>query len=534
MSIKLVWFIIIFALVIPEASNFIPQKEIIIQLHHGEPIEQFVADWNESAPYGFRLDELRTLSERTQTYLASTYHFSSKIIALLKRHPNIATAQWNHPVDFRGLPNDPFVGRQWSLGRIGLEEVWEKTRGGLTTAGDTIVVAILDSGFDVAHEDLQDNLWSNRLEIPGDRIDNDGNGYIDDQSGWNFVLNAPFYLPDNHGTAVAGIIGARGNNRIGVSGVNWHVQLMLFQISAVDDIIEAYDYIIDQRQQYNQTGGREGAYIVATNASFGAENIFCEQEPAWRDMYDELGKAGILSAVAASNKGTNIDFRGDVPTTCPSPYIIGVLNTNQQDEKAGDSSFSTTHIDLGAPGEDSYTLKMNSGYGGFGGNSAATPHVTGAIALLYAMACEDFIAASIRQPAQAALDMRDILLKNTDLIVTLNKYTATGGRLNVARAVEGMQQACGVELSAPLKILALYPNPGTEELTIDYEMDNNQLHTIEVFSATGQLLWQEQIKSSTFSARSKYILELPDWPAGVYFVCIKSPQRQSRASFVKL
>ncbi len=125
-------------------------------------------------------------------------------------HDNLLE-HWQHdrPVVKRNTPNDPLFPSQWDLIRIGMPEAWNRATGGTTMTGDTIVVAVLDAGFDVNHEDLRDNLWANRKEIPGDGIDNDQNGYVDDYLGLNIQTGDDQHDPDTHGTAVAGIIGGR-------------------------------------------------------------------------------------------------------------------------------------------------------------------------------------------------------------------------------------------------------------------------------------------------------------------------------------
>ncbi|MGB3799935.1 MAG: S8 family serine peptidase, partial [Lewinella sp.] len=172
---------------------------------------------------------------------------ASRAIVSLAKDSRVAAVQYNYLVGFRRVPNDPQYFRQTNMQRSGFEGAWALATGGQTPEGVPIVTAILDAGFDTSHEDLVPNLWRNREEIPGDGIDNDANGYVDDVTGWNFVNDSPNHPPNNHGTAVAGLLGARGDNGVGVSGTNWDAQLMLFTISNVADIIEAYQYIIDQR-----------------------------------------------------------------------------------------------------------------------------------------------------------------------------------------------------------------------------------------------------------------------------------------------
>jgi subtilisin family serine protease len=143
------------------------------------------------------------------------------------------------------------------------------TTGGLTVQGDTIVVAVIDCGADITHEDL--NFWKNYLEIPGNGIDDDTNGYVDDFDGWNAQSQTGVITSCSHGTHVSGIIGAIGNNTTGVVGVNWNVKIMPVQPSSTNEalVVAAYTYVYNMRRLYNQTNGAKGAFIVATNSSFG-------------------------------------------------------------------------------------------------------------------------------------------------------------------------------------------------------------------------------------------------------------------------
>lgn len=174
-----------------------------------------------------------------------------------------------------------------------------------------------------------DNIWYNRRETPNNGIDDDNNGYVDDYRGYDvrFGGNAAGNL-GFHGTAVNGIIGARGNNDIGI-GVNWNVKLMNFSNVATDaEIVTAYEYAAKMRRRYNQTNGREGAFVVATNASFGKDFEQAVDHPLWCAAYDSLGVVGVLSAAATINKNVDVDAQGDMPSTCSSEYLLVVTNVS--------------------------------------------------------------------------------------------------------------------------------------------------------------------------------------------------------------
>lgn len=451
--------------------------------------------------------------------------------ALLKRREVVA-AQWSYPLEFRGLtPNDPLYDQQWTLERIGLPEVWEITTGGLTANGDTIVIAILDSGYDPSHEDLRDNVWFNRFEIPGDGIDNDGNGFVDDISGWNFSDSSPVHRLSSHGLAVAGIAGARGNNGIGVTGVNMQVRLMLFTTTRVTEAIAAYDYVAEQRRLYNESGGAQGAFVVATNASWGQPRTFCSQQPVWGAMYDQLGEVGILTAAGTVNSNENVDEVGDMPASCPSEYIIAVLNTTIEDKKHQGSGYGKTFIDLGVPGQNSHSLALNNNYGEFGFNSAAAPHLSGAIALLYSLPCESLGRAALQQPAQTALFIREAILKGVDLLPDLTGKTVTGGRLNVFKSMEEIRLQCE-EDPGPLEIISLAPNPVDDFVRISYQApDFESAYQLRIFDALGRTVYRRGIKPPRFGEKVVEV-DVSRWPAGFYFVVLEHGQKLLTQRFV--
>src|SRR5690606_25953748 len=198
----------------------------------------------------------------------------------------VIACQLNYYVQSRATtPNDPSFNQQWALHNTGQSggtvdadidapEAWDITTGGITATGDSIVVAVVDGGFYLNHPDLKPNLFKNRQEIPNNGVDDDGNGYIDDFDGWNaYNNNGNLSSGDNHGTHVAGIIGAKGNNNAGVSGVNWNVKIMPIRGSSgtTSVVVAAYGYAAKMRKLYNQTNGAKGAFVVATNASFGVD-----------------------------------------------------------------------------------------------------------------------------------------------------------------------------------------------------------------------------------------------------------------------
>lgn len=369
-------------------------------------------------------------------------------------HPKVSIAQVNHLLEERAVPNDQQYPQQWqynntgqSNGTIGADidadSAWDIATGGLTALGDTIVVCIIDGGIDLNHNDLTPNRWFNHGEIPNDNLDNDGNGYVDDYLGWNTAQSNDNISGSSHGTSVAGIIGAKGNNGIGVAGINWDVKLMIIRggTGIESEVLQAYTYPLVQRQRYNNSNGAEGAFVVATNASWGVNGGQPANAPLWCAMYDTLGKYGILNAGAGPNLNVDVDVFGDLPTACPSEYLVAVTNMNHFDKKVNQAPVGPISIDLGAFGDGTWTT-TNNGYAAFGGTSGATPHVAGAIGLLYSANCPGFAAVAKANPALAASMARDYILNNVDANADLAGLTTTGGRLNLYKTMLDAVNTC--------------------------------------------------------------------------------------------
>jgi subtilisin family serine protease len=448
----------------------------------------------------------------------------------IKKDPQVEYACFDISVESRGdMPDDPNLASQWGLFTIGTEKVWELTKGGVSALGDTIVVAILDTGFDINHEDLKGNIWINKGEKPGDKMDNDQNGYIDDVSGWNFIHQNATHVADNHGSSVAGIIGAKGNNGKGISGMNWHVKLMVFETRLVSDIIAAYDYIIDQRERYNRTKGKQGAFVVTTNASFGVNKIKCVDQPLWGEMYDRLGAAGILSAAGAANNPWNVDEVGDMPTTCKSDYLMTVLNTNPKDERYAGSAFGAVSIDMGAPGQNSYSTRNNNEYGVFHGNSAAAPHLAGAIALLYSIPRQKLAEDAMAFPAQTAMKIRNLLLNNVDKVPSLVSLTSTGGRLNVFSSMLKLLDIYPEKKpEMPTGKILVYPNPSIDEIYVEIAKPENETGLLSIFNAMGQQVKQIFMPEGVNRAR----VMTNGWKPGNYWVFSPGVFNIQQATFI--
>lgn len=343
------------------------------------------------------------------------------------------------------LPNDSEFSSLWAMkptssANIGAEEAWKISTGGKNVLGEDVVAAVVDMDFDPGHEDLVDNVWVNEGEIPGNKKDDDGNGYVDDVNGYN-VGPVNGYI-GSHGTHVAGIVGAKGNNGKYTVGVNWDTTMILSKISgraSTSVVLKAYGYLLKLKKAYNETNGAEGANIVAINSSFGHDRADCTSSRfrPWNEMYEELGQAGILSVAATANRSYDVDKVGDVPTACSSDFIVSVTNTDRRD-KISSAGWGKTTIDLGAPGSSILSTVPGNKTSSKSGTSMATPHVTGAIALMHSAASADFANLYKKDPAAGALKLKEILMDTTRKISALKRKSVSGGTLHLGDAVKAI------------------------------------------------------------------------------------------------
>ena len=434
------------------------EGEIIVQLNSNVDMNAFSRS-RASSTIGLKKGKL--LSRRLNIWLLPYNRTSARsqgltsnqdVLGYMRGLPDIKKAQFNHRITLRDtIPNDPRFDEQWALSNtaqsggtagadIDAPIAWDRAVGGTSADGDQIVVAVIDGGVDLDHEDL--NLWKNNNEIANNDIDDDDNGYIDDFDGWNAIDSNGTIPNSGHGTHVSGIAAAIGNNGTGISGVNWNVSVLPIAGADRDEatVIEAYSYVLEMRALYNETNGREGAFIVSTNASFGVDLGDPAQFPIWCAIYDDLGAEGVLSVAATANNNINVDTQGDVPTTCASQFLISVTNTTDTDAIAADAAFGEQSIDLGAPGTNILSTLPNDTYGDRTGTSMAAPHVAGAIALLYAASPLENIQLYKSDPSNQALNYKEYLLNGVDQISALDGITVTGGRLNVSNAINNIPQ----------------------------------------------------------------------------------------------
>lgn len=279
----------------------------------------------------------------------------------------------NFYVEAYAYSNDPMFSSLYGMNQMGAPQAWDRS-----TGSSSVVVAVIDTGVDYNHSDLAANIWTNPGEIAGNGIDDDGNGWVDDVHGINAYTNTGDPLDDNgHGTHVSGTIGAVGNNGVGVIGVNWNVKIMGLKFlsagggGSIFGAIKAIRYLIDQKVRY-------GLDVKVANNSWGGSGY----SKALEDSIREANDAGIIFVAAAGNESTNNDVLPSYPANFDVPNVVSVAAIDSEQALAFFSNYGVTNVDIAAPGVSILSTLPSGQYGSLSGTSMATPHVSGALALL--------------------------------------------------------------------------------------------------------------------------------------------------------
>lgn len=388
-------------------------------------------------------------------------------------------------------PDDPrfLDGTQWALRNTGQSGGVAGADISATAAWDTlhsaeeVIVAVVDSGLRVTHHDLAANLWTNPGEIPGNGRDDDRNGFVDDVHGINAINDSGDVTDEHgHGTHVAGIIGAVGNNGLGVAGVAWRVQLMACKFmdatgnGAVSDAIQCIDY-----------ARQKGAKVI--NASWGGP----DSSSFLRSAIDRARQAGIIFVAAAGNESKDNDASPTYPANFPLDNIVVVAATTRTDTLADYSNYGATTVDLAAPGSVIYSTghSGDDAYVYLSGTSMATPHVTGALALLRA-----------RFPGAAYGELIERVLSTTDTLPSLAGKTVTGGRLNLLNAL------------GPAVVAAFSASPpsGSPPLTVSFTDQSQGAITRWLWDfGDGTATSSEQHPTHVFERPGRFTVTLTVW-----------------------
>lgn len=444
----------------------------------------------------------------------------AETLAQLSASPDVALVQPNYTYESTALStSDPLVGEQWALdndGSFQLEEQenrypvfddpfdvpsapwqwiapWWMWSAGSSTAGSIqvqavpgidigladawrlydggsrdVVVALVDTGIDYTHEDLAGRIWTNTDEIPGNGIDDDGNGYVDDVYGWNFYSGTnDVYVGtgDAHGTHGAGTIAANAGNGVGIAGIvqSDHVKVMAVKALGGSDGSGTTASII-QAIQYAEANGAQ-----ICNLSLGSS----QNDPA---LYRTIASSKMLFVVAAGNDGTDLETAPSYPASYDLDNLIAVANIRYDGELDPTSSYGAASADLAAPG--SYILSTTPGntYSYMTGTSMAAPMVSAAAAMVYSAF-----------PKATLADVKDILLASVHKLDSLTGRTATGGMLDLGAAMAGAATASTGRAWAEPDLTAYTDNPPVISLSLSQWLGRRYL-TVQVLDADGDLL----------------------------------------------
>ena len=322
------------------------------------------------------------------------------------------------------LPHDPQFNDQWALANSGQRggkqgaDISATLAWARTTGSEDLVVAVLDSGVDYTHEDLVSNMWVR----PSDMAPyNDTElGTVDDLNGYNAINGNSDPMDDNgHGTHCAGIIGAEGENDLGIAGVNWNVRIMPLKFmnsggfGTTKDAIEAINYVIDRK--------KAGVNVRIISASWGST----QKSRALEDVIRKAYENDILFVAAAGNATTDNDRRPHFPSSYDVPNVISVAALDRNDQLAKFSNYGAKSVAVAAPGVEILSTWLGNQYEEKSGTSMATPVIAGVAALILA-----------ENPRMSVDDLRKKILDSSDPIIALKGKTVTGGRINAAKALE--------------------------------------------------------------------------------------------------
>lgn len=357
---------------------------------------------------------------------------ASAIVAEYSKLPEVEYAEPNFEINLDErlvrldpiFPQDPQFNDQWALANSGQRggkegaDISATLAWARTTGSEDVVVAVLDTGVDYSHEDLIQNMWMRPATMAP--YQDSELGTVDDLRGFNAFDNASDPMDDNgHGTHCAGIIGAEGENNLGIAGVNWKVKIMPLKFmtaggsGTTKDAIEAINYVIERK--------KAGVNVRIISASWGSTQKSRALESAIR----KAGEAGVLFVAAAGNSTVDNDRNPHYPSSYNLPNVISVAALDRNDQLASFSNYGAKSVAVAAPGVEILSTWLNNEYEEKSGTSMATPVVSGVAALIIA-----------QNPDISVTELRKRIMDASDPIVALKGKTVTGGRINAAKALE--------------------------------------------------------------------------------------------------
>ena len=388
--------------------------EVLLRLSREARVADVQHELKKALPAGIQLKEFQHLAVKS-LYTKVVVQGGDEVILVrtLAQVPGVEATSLNHRLHFTAQPDDAQYGTQWNMGSINVEPVWDHTTGGTMANGRRIAVGLSDLAIETTHPDLQGNIW------PGSPHQGGG---------------------QDHGTEVASVMAAVGNNTIGIAGINWDVDIISSgTTSTLADAIEQIELATQLRQQFNATNGSNGLLVASITGSWvfegtGPCNGFLD--PLFSDMAD----AGILFVTAGPNTATSLEAGTTYPANCALAEHIVV--TGYGPDNSTPFAFGPNTVHLLAPGVDIPVATTGGSYTVVDGNSYAVPTVAGAVALLYSIPCTGFAQLVMDDPQAARQRVKDAILQNTTPFPGGSAITITGGKLNVKAAYDALMAQC--------------------------------------------------------------------------------------------
>lgn len=355
-------------------------------------------------------------------------------------------------------PNDALYALLYGMTKIGAPAAWD-----LTTGSQSVIVAVVDTGVDYTHPDLVQNIHVNSADPAGNFVDDDSNGFVDDYYGYDFVNSDGSPLDDDeHGTHCAGVVGARGNNAVGVVGVNWEVGILAVKVldgsgdGFLSDIAAGIEYAVDR-----------GASVISLSLGGSSNSALLEA------AIEYARQQNVLLVVAAGNDNEDIDDFPSFPASSAALNILAVAATNSRDQLASFSNFGQNSVDVAAPGVEIYSTVPGGIYRAISGTSMSTPHVAGLAGLIKAA-----------NGSLSALQIREIIMSSVDERASLSGKIATGGRVNAASAIS-------LSLGLPTPTPTPAAGPHTVRLSIERTRRRNYLSGTVADSGGGPIVGEQ-------------------------------------------
>ena len=402
---------------------------------------------------------------------------------MYKNNDQVEYAEPDYIVETCKVSNDPSLSQLWGLHNYGqtggsddadidAPEAWN-----VTTGSSSVIIAVIDTGVDYTHQDIAANMWKNTDEIPGNGIDDDGNGYIDDYYGYDFCNDdGDPYDDHSHGTHCSGTIAGVGNNGVGVVGVNWTARIMAVKFlssygsGSISDAVSGTIYAVNN-----------GARILSNSWGGGGYS------QALKDAIDYADNNNVIFVAAAGNEGSNNDQIPAYPATYDCSNIISVAAIDHSDNLAYFSCYGAETVDIGAPGVSIYSTTPGNNYASYSGTSMATPHVAGVAGLLLA-----------KKSTLTNAQVKAFLLGGAVSTSALNGKCVSGGRLNAYNALEIEDDNVAPAAISDLKIAGItYQSVTLNWTATGDDGASGQASSYDIRYSTSE------ITTSTFSSATK-------------------------------